>query len=159
MPFYYDTVRATTTNGSGSTETTHLRFVTAANKRMALIRGLYAAAVFGTAGGGKLRLKTCATAASGGTAQVPAARDPSQPACDLVAANDATTITAGGTPVVRLAVGFAQTGGNGGWVAPEPSAGITLLPNAGATGNAEIASIANAASVPIDITVEHSEGY
>lgn len=159
MPFYYDTHRETTTNGSGSTESQHLRFQSAANQESARIVALYGSCIFGTAGGAKLRIKTASSIGSGGTSQTPAKRNPNNPAAGLTAFNDATALTAGtGTVTERLAIGMAQTGGMGAWVALEPSAGISLLPNGGANGNAEVWSEANAASVPIDITVEHAEG-
>lgn len=132
--------------------------MTVANVEAAQIRGLYGSSIFGTAGGAKLRLVTCATAGTGGTSQTPAKRNPGNPAASLTALNDATAITPGGTPTQRLGVGVAQTGGNGGWVALEPAAGISLLPNAGANGNAEIGSVCNAASVPLDIIMEFCEG-
>lgn len=119
---------------------------------------IYGSARFGTAGGGQLRVKTCATAATGGSAVTPQPRHPTMPAAGLTAKSDASALTPGGTPVVRLAIGISQTGGPGGWAALEKAAGIHLAPNAGANGNAEIASIVNGTSVPIDITVEHSEG-
>lgn len=150
--------RQTTSNGSGSTLTTHLRLLTVANVESARIRGIYGSAIFGTAGGAQLRVVTCATAGTGGTSTTPSKRNPNNPAASLTALNDATAITPGGTPVQRLAVGIAQTGGNGGWVALEPDASITLLPNAGANGNAEIGSYCNAASVPLSITTEFCEG-
>lgn len=157
MPYYYDTARSVSSNGTGSTESCHLAFLTVANQAEAKIKAIYGSALFGTAGGARLRVKTCATAATGGTAQVPQPRNSRSPACQLTVVNDTSAITPGGTPLLRLAVGLAQTGGNGGWVALEAPAAITLRPNAGANGNAEVHSIANAASVPIDITVEHSE--
>lgn len=158
MPFYFDTVRATTTNGTTLTESPHLLGLTAANQRVASLRGLYGTARSGTAGGASLRVKTAGTAGTGGTSQTPAKRESGQPAAGLVVTNDATTITPGMTLTVRLAVGLAQTGGNGGWVALEPAAALSLMPNAGANGNMEIYSIAVGTSVPIDVTMEHAEG-
>lgn len=126
-----------------------------ANQESAKLVGLYGAARFGTAGGAQLRVKTFATASTVGSAKTPAERHPNGPAASLTAF---TGPTAGATPVVRLTVGLAQTGGTGGWVALEPSAAITLLANGGANGNADVFSIAASASVPLDFTVEHSEG-
>lgn len=158
IPYYYDVVRTTATNGSGATDSDHLHFLTVANQESAQIRGIYGSARSGTGGGMSLRLITAATPGSGGTAQTPQPRNSRSPAADLTVANDATSLTPGGTPKLRLSIGVAQLGGNGGWQALEPAAGLTLQPNGGANGNAELHSIANAASVPFDVTVEHAEG-
>jgi hypothetical protein len=155
VPFFFDTNVSVTSNGSANTETDHLRFLTAANQETAKLVGLYGASRFGTAGGAQLRVKTFGTASTVGSAATPAKRHPSSPAASLTAF---TGPTAGATPTVRLTVGLAQTGGTGGWVALEPMAAISLLANAGANGNADVFSICNAASVPLDFTVEHSEG-
>ena len=159
MPFYYDVIRQASSNGSGSTESTHLRFLTVANQQEAKIKTLFGSAVFGTAGGGKLRAYQGTTPSSGGTAATVSKRNPNNPAAQLTAFNDATAITpASGTVVQRLSVGFAQTGGQGAWMALEPDDAITLLPNAGANGNLDIASICNGTTVALDIKVGHSEG-
>ena len=157
MPFFYDLNNAVTSNGSANTETDHLRLLTATGSgtETTKIVGLYAGCRFGTAGGAQLRVKTFATASTVGAAATPAKRHPSFPAAKTTAF---TGPTAGATPTVRITVGAAQTGGTGGWVALEPNAGITLLPGAGANGNADVFSIAASASVPLDFTVEFSEG-
>lgn len=155
MPFFYDLNQSVTSNGSANTETNHMRLLTVANQETAKIVGLYGAARHGTAGGAQLRVKTWATASSAGSAATPAKRHPSFPAASTTAF---TAPTSGTTPTVRLTVGLAQTGGTGGWVALEPSAALTLLPNGGANGNADVFSIANGTSVAVDFTLELSEG-
>lgn len=155
-PFFYDLNQSVTSNGSANTETDHLRLLTATGTAESTkIVGLYGAARHGTAGGAQLRLKTFATPSTVGSGATPAKRHPSFPAAKTTAA---TGPTAGGTPTVRLTVGLAQTGGTGGWVALEPGAAVTLLQGAGANGNADVFSIANGTSVPIDFTLEFSEG-
>jgi hypothetical protein len=58
-----------------------------------------------------------------------------------------------------LKVGFAQTGGQGGWVALEPDHAITLLGGtAGTNTNLEIGSLAVGTSQLVDITNEFNEG-
>jgi hypothetical protein len=160
MPFYYDFTRALTSNGSAGTESTHYRMATAANQESARITGLYAASRFGTAGGAQIRLKTnSGTAASGGTAQTPAPRNSrGSVAAQLTVFNDASAITAGTTLTTRVTIGFAQTGGMGGWVATEPSAAVQMMPNATNPINAEITSLASSASVTYDLTCEFAEG-
>jgi hypothetical protein len=157
MPFYYDVNRNTTTNGVANTLSTHLRFLTIANQKMARIMGLYGAARFGTAGGAVLRLIRGGAAGSGGTSQTPGEANPDTPAAETTAFNDATAITPGTTPVTQLTVGVAQTGGHGGWVALETDMGKAMKPNGGASGNMEVGSLANAASVAVEITADFQE--
>lgn len=159
MPYYYDSNRVESTDGTGSTELQHLRMQTVANQKVAKIKAIHGSAQFGTAGGAKLRLKAASSIGSGGTAHTVSKRNPDSPSAGLTVFNAATALTAGtGTVVQRVAVGLAQTGGHGAWYALEEDAALALLPNGGANGNAELWSIANAASVPLDMTVEHSEG-
>ena len=160
MPFYYDLFRAFTTNGSADTLSTHFRLLTIANQLPVRLVGLYANAREGTAGGGDISIVTAGTAGSAGTAQTPALRNPRSPAAEVTAFNDndAAAITAGATPTERVSVGFAQTGGMGGWVALENDHAVLLKPNGGADGNAEVSSRADAVSQKIRVTLELSEG-
>lgn len=158
MPMYYDVNRLHTTSGTANTLVTLLRFATIANQMVATLMGLYGAARFGTAGGAILRLIRPGAAGSVGTAQTPAKRNPNSRAADTTAFNDATAITAGTTPVTQHSVGVAQTGGMGGWVALERDHGFAMLPNAGANGTLEVASLANSASVVLEATAELMEG-
>lgn len=159
MPFYYDVSGAHTSNASANTTSTHLWAATAANQESVNIKGIYVTARFSTAGGAQLRaIANTGTTASGGTTQTPALRNLRAPAAASAWKNDGTAITAGLTLVQRLSIGFAQTGGMGGWVALEPSAGLQMMPNATNPTDYEFVSDAAAASVPFDLTVEFSEG-
>ena len=159
MPFY-DLKRATTSNGSGGTETTHLWGTTIANQETVQIVGLFAAARFGTAGGCILRLKdNTGTIASGGTAQTPRGKNlRAAPAAQSAWKDDATAITAGTTVLVRESVGFAATGGMGGYVPIVPGAAIMMMPNATNPVDVEITSICSQASVNFDLTLDMAEG-
>jgi len=159
MPFYYDLSRSVTTNGSAGTESTHLWGTTIANQETVGLSGLYFASRFGTAGGGQLRLKdNTGTVASGGTSQTPVPRNRRGSAAAQSAwKNDATAITPGATLLTRVTVGWAQTGGMGGWVAIEASAKIQMMPNATNPVDVEITSVASSTSVTGDITLEFSE--
>jgi hypothetical protein len=157
MPFYYDIERAITTNSTAAALSTHLRMLTVANQMTCRITALYGKARFGTAGGAFLQLVTAATAGTGGTAQTPQPRNSKMPAADTTVFNDATAITVGGTPTTRATCGFAQTGGQNGWVATEFDNAVTLRANGGANGNAEVGSIANASSVTGTVTLEFAE--
>lgn len=160
MPFYYDIVRATTTNGTTLTETSHLLATTIANQESVGISAIYVSGRSATAGGGTIRGKTnSGTAASGGTTQTPSPRNlRGNPAAQSAWKNDATTITPGGTLTTRISIGFGQTGGANGWTALENADKIQMQPNTTNPIDFEMTSIAVATSVPIDITVEFSEG-
>jgi hypothetical protein len=160
LPFYYDLNRITATAASGGTEASHLAGKTVANQETVGISGLYVSGRGGTAGGATVRLKhNTGTVFSGGTAQTPAPRNlRGAPAAQSTWVNDATAITAGTTLVQRLSIGFAQTGGMGGWVATEPTAKVQMMPNTTNPVDVEITSIANGATLPIEITAEFGEG-
>ena len=165
MPYYYSVSRtpgtigtACTTNGSANTLSTHFRFATIANQQIARIMGLFAASRFGTAGGAAMYLVRPGTIGTGGTANTPASKKGTlYRAADTLAFDDATAITAGATPIQQQAVGFAQTGGMGGWVALEVDDGYAMAPNAGANGQLEVATKANTASVTFDPTINLQE--
>lgn len=160
MPYFYDVSRAFTSNGSAGTESCHLWGKTAANQETASVSGVYVASRFGTAGGGQLRIKSnSGTATSGGTATTPTPRNiRGNVAAQSVYAHDGTAITTGGTYLVRATVGFAQTGGMGGWVATEPQAKIQMMPNTISPVDVSFYTVCNAASVTGDLTVEFGEG-
>jgi hypothetical protein len=160
MPLYYALNRAYTSSGTGSTEVTGLWGKTAANQETVNIIGIYAASIFGTAGGGQLNVKTnTGTTASGGTAQTPVAKNLRYGvAAQSIWANDTTTITAGTTLTTHLTVGFAQTGGMGGYVPIVPQDGIQLMPNATNPVDIEITHKAVSISVTFSATLEFSEG-
>lgn len=160
MPLYYDLNFALTTNGSAGTETTQMWGKTAANQETCNIVGLYCAARFGTAGGGQLRIKhNTGTTASGGTSQTPAPKNLRYSvAAQSLWSNAGTAITAGATLVNRITVGFAQTGGMGGYIPITPQDGIQMMPNATNPVDVEITSLASSASVTADMTLEISEG-
>lgn len=157
MAFYYDMVQAIVTAGTTVVETYHLRLLTknATPQETVKIISLTGWFRHNTAGGGGFRFKTFATASSSGTSATPAPRSPQYPAASCTAF---TGQNPGTTATVRMGVGAAQTGGTGGDVALEPNQAITLLPYAGANGNGDIVSIANAVSVPGDFTLCFSEG-
>jgi len=161
LPFYYDVNRAETSNGSAGTESSHFYAKTVANQETMALKGIFIASRFGTAGGAQFRAKTnTGTTASGGSSQTPSPRNVrGNPAAQTTWFNDGSAITAGGTLTTRLTIGFAQTGGMGGWVPVEAPDAIVLMPNATNPVDLEFTSIANAASVTFDATMEFSEGY
>jgi hypothetical protein len=158
MPFY-DLNRATTSNGSAGTETTHMWGKTVANQETVSIMSAYASGRFGTAGGSILRIKAnTGTVASGGTAQTPQPKNSRLPAAASTWFNDATTITAGTTLLVRMSVGFAQTGGQGGFVPVVAGDALQMMANSVNPVDVELTSIASAASVTFDLTLGILEG-
>jgi hypothetical protein len=122
--------------------------------------GLYLASRFGTAGGAQARIKTnTGTTASGGTPQTPSPRNlRGNPAAQSLWSNAGATITAGATLTIRMSVGFAQTGGMGGWIPITPQDAIQLMPNATNPVDVEFTTLASSASVTADMTVEFGEG-
>jgi len=160
MPFYYDLNKNCTTSGSGLTEVLHLVAQTAANQDTAAIKAVYATARSTTAGGGSLRVKyNTGTATTGGTSQTPGKRNTNSPAAGLTWITDAGTFTtASATLTTRLAVGFAQTGGMGGWVALESSDAFSMSPNKTNPVDVQFWSLSASASVAFDATAEFSEG-
>ena len=160
MPFFYDLNYAITTSGSAGTEVTQMWAKTAANQETLGIYGAYFAARFGTAGGAQGRIKTnTSTTASGGSAQTPTSKNlRGNPAAQSIWANAGTAITPGATLTTRLTIGFAQTGGMGGYVPIVPQAAIQLMPNATNPVDVEFTALASASSVTVDMTVDIGEG-
>lgn len=160
MPLYYDLNYSLTTSSSAGTEVSQLWGKTAANQETVSIVGFYCAARFGTAGGGQIRLKTnTGSTASGGAPQVPAAKNLRYGvAAQSTWSNAGTAITPGGTLTQRITVGFAQTGGMGGYVPITPQDAIQMQPNATNPVDTEFTALASAASVTGDLTVEIAEG-
>ena len=160
IPIYYDINRALTSNGSANTESTHWWVKTAANQETVAFKGIYLASRFATAGGAQFRVKSnTGTTASGGTAQVPNAKNLRLGvAAQSVWANDATAIVNGTVLLPRLTVGFAQTGGMGGWVPVEAADAIVMMPGATNPVDYEFVSNAATANVTFDATIDLSEG-
>ena len=151
--------RVTTTNGTANTLTTHARFATIANQQNATIVGLLVTFHQGTAvGAGRLRLIRPGAAGTGGTAFTPTKRNPISPAAQTTAFSDATAITAGATAVTQVAIGGSVLGSTGGWAALERDLGLTMNPNAGANGTAELATVCQIVSASFDHTCEFLEG-
>jgi hypothetical protein len=167
MPFYYAFTRPHTTSGTPLAVTNVFRVTTVASQAPARLVGLYGGAKGTTAGGGMLRVERSTGAASGGSAiaapngeaGVGMRRNPDAPTSMTTIFTEATSITSGTTPVTQLSVAFAQTGGQGGWVALDPDHAVTLKSGgAAASGHMVIQSLAAAASIPVEITGEYQEG-
>jgi hypothetical protein len=160
LPYFYDLNRAETTNGSANTVSTHFWGKTVANQETLGIYGLYAASRFATAGGAQLRLAhNTGVTASGGTSQTAQPKNlRGSPAAQSSWFNDGATITVGTTLLQRLTVGFAQTGGMGGYVPIVPMAAIQMMPNATNPIDVEVQSDASTASVTFDLTIDFGEG-
>lgn len=156
MPMYYDlTVSATTSSSAGSQATSSPAKLLTGTAVTAQVKGIYAAARMSTAGGGIVRAITAGTAqSSSGSTFTLSKRNSNFPAATTSAM---TATTCSQTATLRVGVGFAQTGGMGGWVAIEPDAAIQLVSGGSANGNIEFGHIANTASVTYDLAVELSE--
>lgn len=153
---YYDvTSNSTTSSSAGSQSTSCAAKLLTGTGVNAGVRGVYAAARGGTAGGGIMRVLTAGTAQSSSGSTATLQKRNSNYATATTSAMTATTCSQ--TSTQRISIGFAQTGGMGGWVAIEPDAQVTLQSGGGANGNAEFTTIANAASVTFDYTIELAE--
>lgn len=153
--FYYDVNRPDTTNASAGTEDNLLALRTVANQRTCAIMGMYLSGRHSSPGGVVMRLKTCGTIGSGGSAVTPAKRDPDAPAAATTAFDK--TFTDGTTPTVRQMVGCAAQGGFGGWFAATLEQAVILKPNGTANGNAELHTVAGVNSAPFDANLEFAE--
>ena len=156
MPMYYDVSQRAIT--AGTSETVQINFLTGTSKPTCSITGVFANSVGSTAGGCVFTGSTFATAGtSSGTAVTPGKRNPNNAAAQVVANVAAITTTGSSTRTVRIVVGFAQTGGQGGWVAVTPDTALQLVAGGGTNGYAEFASLANAASQTYNYTIEFYE--
>ncbi len=133
---------------------------TVANQETVSIVGLYLASRFGTAGGGQARMKfNTGTSALGGSIQIAQPRNMrGNVAAQSIWANGTVTITAGTILQTRMTVGFAQTGGMGGWIPITPQDAMQLMPNATNPVSFELTNLAASASVTADMTLEIGEG-
>ena len=159
---YYDiSQRAITTNGSGNTETVRCQFISGSQKPSASFTGVFANAVGSVAGGGVFTGSTFATAGSvgSGTPVTPNKKNPNNAASGVTYNNNSGGALTGGTSTrsTRITVGFAQTGGQGGWIAVTPDTAVTLLANGGTNGYLEFADLANAASQTFNYSIEWYE--
>lgn len=133
---------------------------TVANQETVSLVGLYVGSRFGTAGGGQARIKTnTGSSALGGSIQAAQPRNlRGNVAAQSIWANSVVTITAGTVLQTRMTVGFAQTGGMGGWIPITPQDAIQLMPNATNPVDVELTNLASSASVTADMTLEIGEG-
>src|SRR5215470_11452455 len=133
MPMYYQWERAATTNGTGNTCTSHVRLVTAANQQTCAIVQLGANVRNSTtAGSGSLRVGRQSTVTTaGGTSQTPKPMNTAFAAASTTLFDDASTFNSAVGTTYYQSIGFAQTGGQAGWVPIERDNAITLEPNGG----------------------------
>lgn len=160
MPFYYDLNQAVSSNGTPGNENSMMFGTTVANQETVSLVGLYLASRFGTAGGGQARIKTnTGSAATGGAVQLAQPRNMrGNVAAQSIWKNGSVTITAGTVLQTRMTVGFAQTGGMGGWIPIVPQDAIQLMPNATNPVDVELTNLASTATVTFDQTLEIGEG-
>lgn len=160
MPFYFNTTRSTTTNGTGNTCSSHVRFLTIANQQNCCIGQIMAAVRNSTtAGSGFLSVaRLAATGSAGGTSYTPEEANPKGPAAETTVFTDATAFTSSPTTVRQFGVGFAQTGGQGGWVALERDNCVVLNPNGGAAGNLTLDSFTATISQALEVSTQFLEG-
>jgi hypothetical protein len=158
MPFY-DVTRSTSTNGTTLTTSTHLWALTAANQETVGIMGVFATARASSAGGATLNVLTnSGTIASGGTANTPGIKNQRLPAAVSTWKDDTSAITPGTTLKTRMSIGFAQTGGMGGYVPIVPADALQMMANGANPIDLEFQSIAVGTSIPFTLSVDFLEG-
>lgn len=157
MPYFYDFTFPATTHATPLTSTSHIRMTSGASTG-ARVLGVYAAPRGTAAGGGMIKFLRCGTIGTGGTAIAApngiSKRDPNNP---TAVTGVVTTPTAGATPMCQFNVAFAQTGGQGAWVATEYDHAPKLVAGGGTNGNCELASVTVGASQSVDIGCEFFE--
>ena len=161
MPQYYHWQRQATTNGTPNTCSSHLRLITIANQQNCGVAQLMANVRNSTtAGSGTLMVgRLTGGAGAGGQSQTPKPMNTGFAAAQTTAFDDAAAFTGSGTGVVYYqSVGFAQTGGQGGWVPIERDNCITLAPNGGANGNLTLDSFTATASQALQVGIQFLEG-
>lgn len=95
------------------------------------------------------------TAAAGGTAITPSPRDPGAQASKCTAGFAVATVTSGtGGPTLMLSIGCGAAG-PGGWVAPNPDAGI--LVEAGSADSLDDFNSSGTASLNFELSAEVAE--
>jgi len=140
------------------------------NKPTASVTGVFANARGSVAGGGVFQgstFQTAATTTAAAAAGVYSKRNQNNPSSALTISNGTTTgstvVGGSGTRSVRISVGFAQTGGQGGWIAVTPDTAVKIFstssPNAGTatTSTLEFDAVSNGASQNYQYVVEWYE--
>jgi hypothetical protein len=171
MPYFYDLEHTSTSSTATMVETQpHLFCKQAVNGETLGIYGMYASGrqTAGTPGGGTFRLRdyTSSTGgvATGGTNQVPRPKNVrGSVAATSTWNNDASAISTApaGTVVYRVIAGFAQTGGQGGYVPIVPTQAVQLMTGSTVNNNPtdlEWTSIAFSTSCQFDWLIDIGEG-
>ena len=160
MPAYYSFNRAATTAGSANTCANHIRLLTIANQQNCAVVQLMAAVRNSTtAGSGILSVANYAQSSSaGGSALTPVEMNPKGSAAETTVFSDATAFTSFPAVTRLFSIGYAQTGGQGGWVALERDNAVILNPNAGAAGNLSLESFTATASQALEVSGQFLEG-
>ena len=162
MPSYYALTRPSTTNASANTCTTHLQFRTVTNQPTARVMSVTASGrpTNSTAGAAEVRIGRLDSQGSGGTAATLNCVRWGSPVPNLTAFSDAGAFgTTGGATTYFQAIGFAQTGGQNGWVALEPDDAHALYHSSSlsSTGHLLVDSFATATSAGLIVSVRVTE--
>lgn len=164
MPYYYNFTRSATTNGTGNTCSNHYRLLAVANQQnCGVVQIMCSVRNSTTAGSGFLSVvqSTANNSLTGGTTRTPNKMNANSPAAATTAADDATAFTSFGAGFTRtFSIGFAQTGGQGGWVSLERDNAVTLLANstAASCGLLGLDSFTATASQLLEVSGQFLEG-
>jgi hypothetical protein len=137
-----------------------VRFLTVANQQnCAVVQIMASIRNSTTAGSGFLSVATlAATGTAGGAAYTPNEQNPKGAAAETTVFVDSSAFTSMPAVTRLWAIGFAQTGGQGGWVALERDNALTLNPNGGAAGNLSLESFTATASQALEVSTQFLEG-
>lgn len=159
MPHYYSVTRSATTNGTGNTCSSHVYLLTIANQQNAAVAQIMASIRNSTtAGSGYLSVNRASISPTLGGANTPTELNPFGTAAQTTAFDDSSAIGTGGTTARQFSIGFAQTGGQGGWVALERDNAVTLNANGGVAGNVKLDSFTATASQSLEVSLQFLEG-
>ncbi len=161
MPMGYDIGAVGVTATTTSTMAASLLTTTAANKPNCSITAVWSQIggnAMTTAGGGYFMGSTWQTVGVQTTTTTPNKKNFLNAAASTLAVALAANGAVGtGTQNVRIAVGFAQTGGTGFWMAANPDMALTLPQGGTVNGYADFISRTATASMLQNLTVEFSE--
>ncbi len=161
MPFVYSSMSAQiatnfATSGTANTEVD--QYFLKPGTRNATIIGLYVGgkgAGLTAISGIAYRMKKWPTTASSGGALTPAPRDIGAQAAKATAGAASAGVTPGTGTVVFLGGCISGAAGPGGWVAPNPDAGMAL--EGSATQSIDLYSASGSTALNFEFTVEHME--
>lgn len=154
MPYYYGTATQQNTNASANTDTLLMNITGIAGFRGAIQKLICGTYVTPADNAVRLQLRRTTALNTAGSAIVPNPMAGDSPAASAVLTTLPTAGTLAAVPVIQLA--FNQRG-TAMWAAFNPDEGITVTGAAAANGQVVVDSQSTGTSVPVSLTLVHSE--